>query len=76
MIGRSSPVTGAEIRICRLTIRPGVDSTNGLMEITGVGSLTGIFSALPINAWSFTTLRLVPLPAPVVELVDMSSMIS
>jgi hypothetical protein len=45
MMGRSRPVVGAEIRICNLTMRPGTDTTTGLMDTTGVGALTGIFSA-------------------------------
>ncbi|WP_235932558.1 hypothetical protein [Dictyobacter arantiisoli] len=39
MMGRSRPVTGAETRICKSTARPGVGSTTGLTETTGVGAL-------------------------------------
>lgn len=36
MIGNVIPVTGAEIRNCKLELRPGADSMIGLTETTGV----------------------------------------
>lgn len=52
MVGREGPIVGKEIRICRLTMRPGAGIARGLIDMTGVDALMGIFVAWPINAWS------------------------
>jgi hypothetical protein len=49
------------------TMRPGADTTTGLIDTREVDALTGIFAAWPINAWSVPRTAFV---APVVGAMD------
>ena len=49
--GRLCPVVGAETFICKSTVRPGMDSIAEMNEMTGVGTVTGISLASPIDTW-------------------------
>lgn len=55
MMGRFVPTVDPRIFNWRSTGRSGVERITGLMEITRVGSGTGILAASPIEAWSFGT---------------------